>query len=154
VAFSDEVGAPVAGGVLRQGGKEEEAQAQVYPEKKAASGVLGVPLTVEGVTTTEAAEAPAMGQLLVASSCTDGRRVVRGSSRLQSKTQWCGDTGEATVRWPYRWRSGTRGREALRQRGGGAAQIAEMRCRNGAVGRCLYGTVRARVHGSHKETAC
>jgi hypothetical protein len=38
VAFSDKVGAPVAGGVLRQGGKEEGAQAQLYPEKKAAKG--------------------------------------------------------------------------------------------------------------------
>jgi hypothetical protein len=37
-AFSDEVGAPVAGGVLRRGGKEEEAQAQGYPEKKVARG--------------------------------------------------------------------------------------------------------------------
>jgi hypothetical protein len=33
--FSDEVGALVAGVVLRQGGKEEGAQVQVYPEKKA-----------------------------------------------------------------------------------------------------------------------
>jgi hypothetical protein len=37
-AFFDEVGAPVAGGVLRQGGKEEGAQAQLYSEKKAAQG--------------------------------------------------------------------------------------------------------------------
>jgi hypothetical protein len=37
-AFSDEVGAPVAGGVLSRGGEEEEAQAQVYPEKKVARG--------------------------------------------------------------------------------------------------------------------
>jgi hypothetical protein len=38
MAFSDEVGALVASGVLRQGGKEEGAQAQLYPEKKAAKG--------------------------------------------------------------------------------------------------------------------
>jgi hypothetical protein len=41
-ASSDEVGAPVAGGVLRWGGEEEEAQAQVYPEKKAARGCSGL----------------------------------------------------------------------------------------------------------------
>jgi hypothetical protein len=46
-AFSDEVGAPVANVVLRRGGKEEGAHAQVYPEKKAARGVLGASLTVE-----------------------------------------------------------------------------------------------------------
>jgi hypothetical protein len=40
-AFSDEVGAPVAGGVLCRGGKEEEAQAQLYKEKKAARGPRG-----------------------------------------------------------------------------------------------------------------
>jgi hypothetical protein len=34
--FSDEVGSPMTGGVLHRGGKEEEAQAQVYPKKKAA----------------------------------------------------------------------------------------------------------------------
>jgi hypothetical protein len=39
--FSDEVGATVAGGVLCQGGKEEGAQAQLYPEKKAAGGAQG-----------------------------------------------------------------------------------------------------------------
>jgi hypothetical protein len=55
VVFSDEVGAPVAGGVLCQGGEGEEAQAQVYPEKKAARGVLGAPLTLEGFATVEAA---------------------------------------------------------------------------------------------------
>jgi hypothetical protein len=37
-AFSDEVGAPVAGVVLHRGGKEEGAHAQVYPEKKVARG--------------------------------------------------------------------------------------------------------------------
>jgi hypothetical protein len=41
-AFSDEVGAPVAGGVLHRGGEEEEAQAQMYPEKKAASECSGL----------------------------------------------------------------------------------------------------------------
>jgi hypothetical protein len=39
--FSDEVGVPVAGVVLRQGAKEEGAQAQVYPEKKAQGGAQG-----------------------------------------------------------------------------------------------------------------
>jgi hypothetical protein len=37
-AFSDEVGAPVAGGVLHRGGKEEEAHAQVYSLKKVTRG--------------------------------------------------------------------------------------------------------------------
>jgi hypothetical protein len=41
-AFSDEVGAPMADVVLRQGRKEEGAQAQVYPEKKAARGCSGL----------------------------------------------------------------------------------------------------------------
>jgi hypothetical protein len=46
-AFSNEVGAPVADGVLRRGGLGEEAQAQVYPEKRrrrqpdSGVGVLG-----------------------------------------------------------------------------------------------------------------
>jgi hypothetical protein len=40
--FSDEVGAPVASVVLRWGAKEEGAQAQVYPKKKAAMGCLGL----------------------------------------------------------------------------------------------------------------
>jgi hypothetical protein len=40
--FSDEAGAPVANGVLRRGGEGEEAQAQVYPEKKAARGCSGL----------------------------------------------------------------------------------------------------------------
>jgi hypothetical protein len=40
-AFSNEVGAPVAGVVLRRGGKEEGVQAQMYPEKKAARECLG-----------------------------------------------------------------------------------------------------------------
>jgi hypothetical protein len=54
-AFSNEVGAPVAGGVLHWGGEGEEAQAQVYPAKKAARGVLGAPLIVEGFAMAEAA---------------------------------------------------------------------------------------------------
>jgi hypothetical protein len=41
-AFFDEVGAPVTGGILRLGGEEEEAQVQVYPEKKAARGCSGL----------------------------------------------------------------------------------------------------------------
>jgi hypothetical protein len=78
VAFSDEVGALVAGVVLHQGGMEEGAQVQVYLEKKAARGVLGALLTMEWVTMAEAIEAPAIGWLLAASSCTDGEKVVRG----------------------------------------------------------------------------
>jgi hypothetical protein len=72
--FSDEVGAAVAGGVLCQGGKEEGAQAQLYPEKKAAGGVLGAPLTIEWVMTVEVVEAPAIGRLLAVSSAQMGRR--------------------------------------------------------------------------------
>jgi hypothetical protein len=56
--------------------------------------VLRAPLTVEGVATVEATEAPAMGRLLTASSCIDGERMVRGSSWLRSKTRWCGDAGK------------------------------------------------------------
>jgi hypothetical protein len=55
-AFSNEVGAPVAGGVLRRGGEGDEAQAHVYPKRKRqGGGVLGASLTVEGFTTAEAA---------------------------------------------------------------------------------------------------
>jgi hypothetical protein len=76
--FSDEVGGPVAGMVLRRGGKEERAQAYLYSEKKVARGVLGAPLTVEWVTTAEAVEVLAIGWLLVVRSCTSGENVVRG----------------------------------------------------------------------------
>jgi hypothetical protein len=41
-AFSDEVGALVAGGVLHRGGEGEEAQAQVYPEKRRQGGCSGL----------------------------------------------------------------------------------------------------------------
>jgi hypothetical protein len=45
-AFFDEVGAPVAGGVLCRGGEGEEAHAQVKLEKRRqGGGVLGAPLT-------------------------------------------------------------------------------------------------------------
>jgi hypothetical protein len=107
-AFSDEVGAPVAVVVLRRGGKEEGAQVQVYPKKKAARGVLRALLIVEWVTTVEEAEVPAIGRLLAVSSCTDGERAVRGGNRFWSKTRWHGDTRKASVRWPYRRRSGAR----------------------------------------------
>jgi hypothetical protein len=40
--------------------------------------VLGAPLTMEWVTTVEAVEAPAVGRLLMVSSCTNGEKVVRG----------------------------------------------------------------------------
>jgi hypothetical protein len=79
----------------------------------------------------EAVEALAIEWLLAVSYCTDGEKVVRGGSRHRSKTQRRGDEGKAAVRQPYRRRSGARsggearsdmhGREALRQRGGGAA---------------------------------
>jgi hypothetical protein len=73
--------------------------------------------------TAEAVEAPAIGQLLVASSCTDGEKVVRGGSRLQSKTRWRGDAGKAAARWPYRRRSGARpGGEALSDSGDDGAR--------------------------------
>jgi hypothetical protein len=39
--FFDKVGAPVAGGVLHRGGEEEEAQAQVNPEKRWQGGARG-----------------------------------------------------------------------------------------------------------------
>jgi hypothetical protein len=41
-AFSDEVGAPVAGGFLCRGGEGVEAQAQVYPDKKVARRCSGL----------------------------------------------------------------------------------------------------------------
>jgi hypothetical protein len=41
-------------------------------------GVLEAPLTVEWVATGEAVEVPAIGQLLAVSSCTTGKKVVRG----------------------------------------------------------------------------
>jgi hypothetical protein len=41
-AFSDEVSAPVAGVVLHRSGKEEGAQAQVYPKEKVARGCSGL----------------------------------------------------------------------------------------------------------------
>jgi hypothetical protein len=40
--------------------------------------MLGVPLTVEWVTTAEVVEAPAIGRLLTASFYTNGEKVVRG----------------------------------------------------------------------------
>jgi hypothetical protein len=96
-AFSDMVGAPVAGVVLRQGRKKEGAQAQVYPEKKAAKGVLGAPLTMEWVVTVEAVEVPVIGRLLAVSSCTDGEKVMRGGSRLQRKARQRGEGGGTTA---------------------------------------------------------
>jgi hypothetical protein len=80
--------------------------------------------------TVEAIEAPAIGRLLAASSYTDGEKVVRGDSRLRSKTRRRGEGGGATAlptkersatgrRDPLgqrrRRRSDTRGREALQQ---------------------------------------
>jgi hypothetical protein len=125
VEFSDEVGAPVAGVVLRRGGKEEGAQAQVYPEKKVARGVLRAPRTVEWVTTAVVVEASAIGRFLAASSCTDGEKVVRGGDRLQRKTRRHDGAGKAVARQPYRWRSGARqGGEALgHARSGGTPTV-------------------------------
>jgi hypothetical protein len=95
-AFSDEVGSPMAGGVLHQGGKEEGAQAQLYPEKKAARGVLGASLTVEWVTTAEAVEALAIGRLLMVSSYTNGEKVVKGGRK--EGVRWPAARGRATAR--------------------------------------------------------
>jgi hypothetical protein len=64
------------------------------PEEKGGKGVLGAPLTVEGVATAEVTEASTMGRLLTVSSYTDGERMVRGGSWLRSKTRWCGDAGK------------------------------------------------------------
>jgi hypothetical protein len=55
--FSKELGAPVAGGVLHQGGKQEWAEAQLNPKKGRQGGVLGVSLTVKGVTAVETVKA-------------------------------------------------------------------------------------------------
>jgi hypothetical protein len=133
---------PDGGGVLRRGGCsggrrcpasgwERGGSSDIgVPREKGGKGVLGAPLTVEGVATAEAAKAPAMGRLLAASSCTDGERVVRGGSRLQSKTRRCGDTGEAATRWPYQRRSGARlNGEARSNSGDGGVQTrAVWRC--------------------------
>jgi hypothetical protein len=43
--------------------------------------VLGAPLTVEWVTTTEVVKAPVIGWFLVVSSCTNGEKVVRGGRK-------------------------------------------------------------------------
>jgi hypothetical protein len=114
----------------------------------------------------EAVEAPTVGWLLTASSCTHGEKVVRGGSRLQSKTRWRIDARKAAARRPYRWRSGARpGGEMWSDSGdGGARTRAIGRCsdseaavwlRTGdsfdalnsdAVGRCLYGVGAA--HGT------
>jgi hypothetical protein len=76
------------GGVLRQGGcfggrrgptsgwEGRGGSGPAIPEEKGSKGggVLGAPLTVEWVTTAEAVEAPTIGRLLMASSCTNGGR--------------------------------------------------------------------------------
>jgi hypothetical protein len=67
------------------------------PGEKGGKGVLGALLTMKGVATAEAAEAPVMGQLLAASSCIDGERVARGGSRLWSKTWWCDNARKAAA---------------------------------------------------------
>jgi hypothetical protein len=97
------------GGILRRGGcsggrkcpmsgwGERGLSGARVPREKGGKGVLRAPLTMEGVATAEAAEAPVMGQLLAASTCTDGERVARGGSRLWSKTWWCGNAGKAAA---------------------------------------------------------
>jgi hypothetical protein len=80
--------------VLRQGRKEEGAQAQVYPEKKAARGVLRAPLTMEWVATAEATEVSMMEWLLATSSCTERERVVRGNAMTRRRD----DAGKAAAR--------------------------------------------------------
>jgi hypothetical protein len=132
-AFSDEVGAPMACVVLCQGGKEEGAQSQVYPEKKAARGARGS--AHRGVSHDGGGGRSSNAR---ASSCPDGEKVVRGGSRLQSKTGGAatrerrrhdGLTGGGAERGRAARRartagtkaSNSHGREVLRQRGGGAA---------------------------------
>jgi hypothetical protein len=93
--------------------------------------VLGVPLTVEWVMTAEAAEVPVMGWLLTASSCTKEDRVVRGGSRLRSKTRWRSDAGKAAARRPYRRRSGARpGGEARLDSGDGGVHACAIERRS------------------------
>jgi hypothetical protein len=80
------------GGVLRQGGcsggrrgpasgwEGRGGSSTAIPrEKGSKGGVLRAPLTVEWVVTAEAVEVPVIGRLLAASSCTSGKKVVRGS---------------------------------------------------------------------------
>jgi hypothetical protein len=67
------------------------------PKGKGGKGVLGAPLTMEWVTTAEAAEVQAVGRLLAVSSYTDSYRVVRSGSRLRRKMWWHGDAGKAAA---------------------------------------------------------
>jgi hypothetical protein len=71
-----------AGSYVRVGRKRGLRRS--YTERKRQQGggrVLGAPVTVEWVTTAEAVEAPVIGQLLVASSCTNGEKVVKGDRK-------------------------------------------------------------------------
>jgi hypothetical protein len=90
----------------------------------------------------------------------NGERVVRGGSWLRSKTWWCGDAGEAAVRWPYRWwsRAQPSGEARSDSRDGGvqtravgrrsnseaAAQLGQ---RRGAVGTALSASAFMARHG-------
>jgi hypothetical protein len=55
------------------------SSAAIPGEKGSRGGVLGAPLIVEWVTTTEAVEAPVIGRLLATSSCKNGEKVVWSS---------------------------------------------------------------------------
>jgi hypothetical protein len=128
-------------------------------QRKRRKGVLRAPLTVERVMTAEAVEAPTVGRLLTVSSCTHGEKVVRGGSRLQSKTRRRSDARRAAARRPYQRKSGVRpGGETRSDSGDGGARtravgrrsdseaVARLRTDDGfdasdsgVVGRCIYG---------------
>jgi hypothetical protein len=129
-AFSDEVGDPVAGVVLRRGGKEVGGSGAGIPREKGSKGVLGALLTMEWVTTAEAGEAPVIGRLLTKSSYTDGgeggegrwsaseknaalRRHGEGGGATAISVEERSGTGARRARTVRQRRSDTRGREAL-----------------------------------------
>jgi hypothetical protein len=127
--FSDEVGAPVAGGILRRGGEEEEAQVQVYPEKKVARRCSGLC-------------SPWRGSRRRRLSDNDGGALgQRHGARTQEWRQRGSDTED----------SGSGDGEARRSRGGGAhACVAAALCSdNGSrsewVRRCQDGAFKARA---------
>jgi hypothetical protein len=115
--------------VLCQIGEREQAQINNPRRKVARGGGLRAPLTVEEFATAEAA----------------------GQRRWRARTVTrCSDSN--VVGFGHRRRRGRDGRtRSEARRGDGAARTTERRCRNGAVGRCLYGTAWAR--GSHAATA-
>jgi hypothetical protein len=128
-AFSDEVRALAVGSGPASGWRGERTLGSTVHGEKVARGVLGAPLTVEEFATAEAA----------------------GQRRWRARTVTrCSDSN--VVGFGHRRRRGRDGRtRSEARRGDGAARTTERRCRNGAVGRCLYGTAWAR--GSHAATA-